>query len=251
MPSIDIGGDCIFYDCHEQGGDKNLLLVHGSGGDHTHWPEQLRRLDGINVYSIDLPGHGKSNGKGRHRVDDYADVVAEFAVEKKLSHVILFGHSLGGAIVQVLALREPPWLSRIVLVGTGVRLRVAPAILEALLTDFNGAVDQIIEWAYGPESSETLVLEGRRALLGNMPATVHGDYSACDGFDLTDRIHRIQLPTLVVAGGADILTPLKYGRYLHDRISGAKMVVVEGGGHMMALEKTEAFISCVSDFLRD
>ncbi len=250
MPLIKVDNENIFFSFNKSESDQNLLLIHGSGGDHTHWPEKLRNLSGINVYAIDLPGHGQSGGHGRKSVDDYADVTEAFVSAMNLSNVTLAGHSLGGAIVQCLALRHPEWLVRIILVGTGARLRVAPAILDGLLSDFKTTVDLVCDDAFGPTAWESLIQAGRKGFLKTGPEVIHGDYMACDQFDIMERIGEIAFPTLVVCGTADKLTPVKYSKYLCSHISGAEIAVIEDGGHIMGLEKPDEFTGRISRFLK-
>ncbi len=151
--------------------------------------------------------------------------------------------------MQTLALRAPQWLSRIILVGTGAHLKVAPEILDGFFSNFAQTVDLICEWAYGPTATKDLIDRGRTKLLKTPAEVNHGDFSACNQFDVINCIHDIRLPALVISGSQDRLTPLKYGEYLHSNIAGSAHVVIENGGHMMALEKPDEFINSVLDFL--
>ncbi|MGD8540887.1 MAG: alpha/beta fold hydrolase [Desulfobacteraceae bacterium] len=249
MPFVELEAEKIFYDRSPTGGRRVLLPIHGSGADHRSWPEGLRRLPAAAVFTPDLPGHGRSSGSGRSRVSDYADAVAAFAERLALENVVLMGHSLGGAIVLDLALRAPDWLAAIVLVGTGARLKVDPAILEGLLSDHEAAVERICQLAFGPRAAPALVERFRRGLQETPPTVTHGDYNACNRFDVMNRLGALNLPSLVVAGGADLLTPPKYGAYLRDHIPGAQMAVIPDAGHMMALESPEALVAHLMAFL--
>lgn len=269
MPYITVAGERLFYALVE--GDparkRNLILVHGAGGDHTNWPAELRRLPGVNVFALDLPGHGHSTGQGRTSVDDYADTVDLFAQAVRLERASVAGHSMGGAIAQTLALRRPPWLVSVVLVGTGARLRVHPLILEGLHSaqtspsagtsppartlrpKYEAAIEAICQWQYGPTTSEQIQRKGRQQLLSVDPAAIHDDYVACNAFDIMDRIKEITLPTLIVTGSADKMTPSKYSQYLHDQIRGSQLVEIKDGGHMMAVEKPVEVAQAVARFL--
>jgi pimeloyl-ACP methyl ester carboxylesterase len=251
MPFITVAGERLFYTLFEgdPGRKRNLILVHGAGGDHTHWPAALRRLAGVNVYALDLPGHGRSAGRGRTSINDYADSVHLFAQTVGLKPAALAGHSMGGAIAQTLALRRPPWLGAIVLIGTGAQLRVDPLILEALQKDFEAAVDTLCQWAYGPTQTGSMQHQCRRLLLRTDADVVRGDYAACNAFDVRDRVSEITLPTLIVTGSADQMTPPGYGEYLRDRIVGAHLVEIKDGGHMMAVEKPAEVTQAVARFL--
>ncbi len=263
MPYITVAGERLFYALVE--GDparkRNLILVHGAGGDHTNWPAELRRLPGVNVFALDLPGHGRSTGQGRTSVDDYADTVDLFAQAVQLERASVAGHSMGGAIAQTLALRRPPWLVSVVLVGTGARLRVHPLILEGLHSaqtlppagtlppKYAAAIEAICQWQYGPTTSEQIQRKGRHQLLSVDPAVIHDDYVACNAFDVMDSVKEITLPTLIVTGSADKMTPLKYSQYLHDQIPGSQLVEIKDGGHMMAVEKPVEVAQAVARFL--
>ena len=249
MPFVQLGAEKIFYDHSAVSGGRVLLPLHGSGADHRSWPEGLRRLSAATVVTPDLPGHGRSSGSGRSRVSDYADVVAAFAERLALQNVVLMGHSLGGAIVLHLALGAPDWLAAIVLVGTGARLKVDPAVLDGLLSDPDAALDRICQLAFGPRAAPALVRGFRQGLQQTPPAITHGDYSACNGFDIMDRLGAVSVPTLVVSGDADLLTPPKYGAYLREHIPGAQMALIPNAGHMMALENPEALIDHLGAFL--
>lgn len=263
MPFVQIRDERIFYTHHPSDSALNLVLIHGSGGTHAHWPEGLRSLDLASVYALDLPGHGASGGKGRTSVQQYADFIQDFVQALGLENLVLAGHSLGGAIAQTLGLRRdgdgedgvirggdvtPPYLSLVglILVGTGARLRVDPAILDRLLTDFPGAIDTICEFAFGPEASAELVAQCRAELLKNNPAVIHADYDACDRFDQMEAVSCIRVPTGVISGEADRLTPVKYGNYLYNKIPNAQHCVIPNAGHMMTLEKPEAITHCIA-----
>jgi pimeloyl-ACP methyl ester carboxylesterase len=249
MPFIDVADEKIFYLLSSSDQNLIVLAIHGSGGDHTAWPEALRNLPGATVYAVDLPGHGRSSGKVHDNVEAYADFIDAFAAELNLDNVTLIGHSLGGAIGQMLAVRSPGWLTRIILVGTGARLRVHPDILDGLLSNFEATIDIFCQFAYGPTASEALINSGRENFLNTPANVIHGDLNVCNQFDIMEKVGEINIPTLVVSGTADNLTPIKYGEYLCRHIPGAKHSIIEDGGHYMALEKPEEFTEIIADFL--
>ena len=76
-----------------------------------------------------------------------------------------------------------------------------------------------------------------KQLLKTGSVVTHGDYAACDAFDVRDRIAQISVPTLVVCGREDRMTPLKFSEYLAQRLPSARLVVIEHAGHMTMLEQ--------------
>ena len=253
MPYTTIAEERIFYTLHRSDpeGRRNLVCVHGAGGSHLHWPPELRRLAGVNVYALDLPGHGRSEGQGRSSIAAYRDFLIAFLDALGLDRVVLADHSMGGAIALDLALHRPTRLAGLILVGSGARLRVAPAILEGILADFEAAVDLICDWAYGPDAPEQLKRLGREQMARTLPEVLHGDFAACDAFDVRDRLAEIHCPTLVISATADRLTPLKYGDYLQKHIAGARLTVIEDAGHMVMLERPMQVTQAIQDFLAD
>src|SRR5512140_228363 len=120
------------YYLHEAAGVMTppLVLIHDAGGDHLSWPSEIRRLSGTRVYTIDLPGHGKTEGLGRQYMEEYAASVVEFLNAAGLSTAILGGHGMGGAIALALALNHPRRVAGTVLISTGARLPIPAPVLE-------------------------------------------------------------------------------------------------------------------------
>ena len=250
MPTVKIEEEEIYYTHKAAGSERGFVLIHGSGGDHAHWPESLRTFAKANVYGLDLPGHGRSDGVGCTSIDAYADFITAFVQKLNLDKLTLFGHSLGGAIALCLALQQPDWLDSIVLVGTGARLRVAPGILDNLLMDYENTVDLLCQYAFAPHAPQNMVDTVREGFLRTPAEVTHGDLSACNRFDVMEELEKISCSTLVVSGTEDRLTPVKYGQYLKDHIPEAEMAVIPEAGHMMALEKSAEFMQAINTFLK-
>jgi pimeloyl-ACP methyl ester carboxylesterase len=249
MPFAQIGEQALFYTVSRRGGPA-LILIHGAGGSHLHWPAALRRMPGATVYAVDLPGHGRSEGPGREHIEDYVADIVRFMDAVGVSRGVLVGHSMGGAIAQMTALMAPERVAGLVLVGTGARLRVAPALLDGILQDARGALALITEWAWGPEADPAMVARGRQMMARVNPRVVWGDFAACDRFDIRERVGEITAPTLVITGSEDRMTLPRFGQWLAERIPGARFVLVEGAGHMVMLEKPDQVASAVLEWLK-
>lgn len=244
----------LFYFEHF-GGDPDgesppLVFVHGAGGNHLHWPPQIRRLPDQTVYSVDLPGHANSEGSGHSRIEDYVNSIDAWMAALDLSKIILGGHSMGGAITLQFALQSPEKLLGLILFGTGGRLRVSPLILDSTADPalFEEAVDLIIEWSFSANAPEQLVELAKRRMLEVDHNVIHHDFIACDNFDVIDRLNEIDIPALVVCGEDDRLTPMKYSEFLLDKLESAHLTRVPDAGHMVMLEQPEEVASVVADF---
>ncbi|MBI2953397.1 MAG: alpha/beta hydrolase [Chloroflexi bacterium] len=231
---------------------RNIIFVHGSGGNRAAWPFQARYFSQHhNVLAVDLPGHGPGVARRPSTLREFVDFIDSLIREKPLAEPILVGHSLGGAIVLRLALDNPAAIGGLVLVGTGARLRVTPALIEALKTDFEAALATIGACSFSPQAPEKMVEKALVEMRKSGPELLLGDFAACDGFDVIDELPRLSLPTLIVVGRDDRLTPVKYSEYLNRAIAGSQLEIIDGAGHMVMLEKPDAFNAAVDRFLRN
>ncbi|RME86948.1 MAG: alpha/beta hydrolase [Anaerolineae bacterium] len=245
----------LYYFAHEPEGDDQVpvILIHGAGGTCLHWPPEVRRLEGRRVYALDLPGHGKSEGIGKQSIEEYARVVVDFMKALKVRSAVVVGHSMGGAIALTLALKHRRRVHALGLVGTGARLRVAPAILESTASEatFETAVQMITDWAFGPEVSPELKSLAAQRMAETRPTVLHGDFVACDAFDVMDKLGKIRVPTLILCGTEDKLTPPRYSEYLREKIPDSRLVLVKGAGHMVMLEQPATVATALQDFLAE
>jgi pimeloyl-ACP methyl ester carboxylesterase len=149
----------------------------------------------------------------------------------------------------MIALDHPERVAGLVLVGTGARLRVAPAILDGLAEEPDVTIDLITRWAWAPDAPEQLVELGRQAMLDTSPQVIQADFLACNRFNVMGRLEGVAAPALIISGTEDRLTPPKYGVYLQEHIPQAQLVLVEGGGHMVALEQPTRVAQAIKAFV--
>ncbi|NMD33552.1 MAG: alpha/beta hydrolase [Firmicutes bacterium] len=249
MPRIKIKEGSYFYAGDAAGKQPPLLFCHGSGGSHRHWLYQLNGLkEQAATVAVDLPGHGASEGEPATEISRYRDFLRDFSAALGLKKFVLAGHSMGGATALDYALHYGDDLSGLILVGSGARLRVAPAFLQALHA---GSVPpELIEFAYSPGVSPELLESARQEMAVIPPETYLADFTACDRFDCMERLTEINLPVLLICGSADRLTPLKYSRYLQDHLPQAELVEVKGAGHMVMLEAPQKVNRAIASFLK-
>jgi pimeloyl-ACP methyl ester carboxylesterase len=252
MPYLQIDGYRYYYlkkECSPSPAQNHLVFIHGSGGDHKLWSKQWDSFaSGTQIVIPDLPGHGLSEDKGRDEIGDYAEWLKGFLAALNLEKPLLIGHSMGGAIAQEFALRYPRFLRGLVLVGTGAKLRVSPAILSLVCKDFEMMVHLSCEYAYSETVPEELVREGFKILCQNTPEILYGDFLCCDRFDSRKRLHEISLPALIICGSGDKLTPPLYSQYLHENIRNSILHIIDGAGHMIMVERPREFNEAIEIF---
>lgn len=227
----------------------SLLMIHGSGGNKDAWRAQFGGgLKEMNLAAIDLPGHGDTPGPSLDKVEDYAAWLAEFIASGPLRPVLM-GHSLGGAIAQMMALTNPGLVKGLILVGTGSRLKVLPAILDGLFSDFAATTKMIVKYAYDDSADPRLMELGYEEMMKRSPEVYHGDFSACNAFDVSGRLGEIKMPCIMIVGAGDKLTPPKYSEFLAKGIPGSTIRVIQDAGHMVALEQPKDFNQAVTQFM--
>lgn len=234
----------------EAGRGRPVVFVHGAAGRGEVWSPQLEGLaDVARLLAVDLPGHGETEGSGCRRIEEYAAWMVGFLDTLGLERVVLAGHSMGGAIAQTVALEHPDRLEGLVLIGTGARLRVLPRILDLCRDDPPRAAELIGSLAYSPHTPRGAVVEAERALAATPAGVTLGDFWACDRFDAMARVTAVRVPTLVVVGRDDRLTPAKYAAFLATAIPGARLVEVDAAGHFPQLEQPAAVHAAFLAFL--
>jgi pimeloyl-ACP methyl ester carboxylesterase len=201
---------------------------------------------------VELPGHGGSGGRGERAIPDYAGWVEE-AVRGVLGTegYVLGGHSMGGAVALQMAVNGTEGLEAVVLVATGARLAVAPVVFRLILEDFEGFVQTIDRAALGPDTPPEVRDAVARTVRRCPPEVVHGDFAACDRFDLRERLGEIRVPALVICGEKDRLAPLSLSAALAEGIPGARLLTVPGAGHLVMLERPGAVNEGMAAFLQD
>ena len=253
MPTVEIDGRTIHYLTGVNGiapGRRNIIFVHGAGGNAFAWQNQRRGLDrGVNTICVDLPGHGQSSGPNCTSIAAYSHWLLHFIDSLGLTGVIAAGHSMGGGVILEAAIEYPEMLEALILVGSGARLRVSSEIFQSLETDFKTTAEQLLRRCYGPGSSEKLIKWGLEHLLSELPEVVLADFRACDDFDRMDDIAQIKTPALVVCGSEDSMTPAKYSQYLAGKLQRASLRIVDQAGHMAMVEKPFEVNASILKFL--
>ncbi|TMK20445.1 MAG: alpha/beta fold hydrolase [Actinobacteria bacterium] len=213
-----------------------LVLLHSAGATPAVWDRVRRHLLGVPAIAPPLPGRAGA-GEPSDTVEGHARSVLRAMDAAGIERAAIAGHSLGGGVALWLALEHPARVAGLGLVSTGGRLRVDPRALAALPSGLAEAAPVMAATNFPADPPEDLVEERRRTYAEVGGATVFADLTACDRFDVLDRLWEIRCRTQVLVGSADVLTPPKYARALAERISAARLVEYAGAGHMLPVER--------------
>ena len=223
-----------------------LIFIHGAGSSSLAFYYQLQHFR--NSKALDLPGH--PTGRPCPSIEQYLEWVRGFTAARRYKNMVICGHSMGGAISMLYALRYPEEVRGIILVGTGARLRVHPDFMQM----GRDSVDDSSTWlenqmAYYPGVAPDMVQSLKRRSMEIGPSVELNDLVACDRFDVMNEIQNINLPTLVMSGEQDTMTPVKYADYLSENIPGARKVIVPGASHFVQLQKYKQVNAGIEEFV--
>lgn len=213
-----------------------LVLLHSAGATPAIWDRVRAHLVGLPVLVPPLPGR-EGAGPPADDVATHARAVLRAMDEAGIERAALGGHSLGGAVALWLAIHHPRRVAGLGVMNAGARMRVAPQILEAL-PDGLGPIVELVALSNFPAGVPSIWVEERHAAYEEVGGeTLLADLTACDRFDVLDRLWEIRCRTQVLAGSEDTLTPPRFARLMAERISAARYVQYAGAGHTLPIER--------------
>ena len=252
-----------------------LVFIHGVLNDHSVWILQTRYFahHGYNVLAIDLPGHGKSEGRCPQSVEAAADVILALLKAAGLKEAALIGHSWGSLIALHAASIAPEHglrITHLALVGTAFPMKVSPALLDASLNQPMKAIEMVNTFSHSllapPPSAlgpGTWLYGGSRALMRRVLASnphenvFHIGFKACDSYEgaflatnrLLAHIEYTECAILFIVGVSDQMTTPKAAQDLIDKLPNAKVAKVPGG-HQMMTEAPEETLAALAKWLK-
>jgi pimeloyl-ACP methyl ester carboxylesterase len=122
-------------------------------------------------------------------------------------------------------------------------------ILNGIKNDFKETVRRITQFSYSRKTPADFIEKAVSDLMRCRPEVLYGDFLACDRFDAMNEVEKIGLPTLILCGDEDELTPVKYSEFLHNRIKGSKLEILPNAGHMVMMESAKAFNERIGEFI--
>ncbi len=253
-------GLTLGYD--EAGSGKTpLILLHAFPLDRTMWEPQLAGLaDAARVVALDLPGFGESS-VAEFSIEGAADVVAEFLTVREIPKPVVCGLSMGGYVALALARKHPNRLAGLILADTraGVDDSQAKANRTKSIALVNEKGTAALFETMAPKvlSEQThaakpeVVARVKSIAAKQSPASVAAALAALrDRPDANDGLKAIAVPTLVIVGEHDAVTPPLSAANLSAQIRGSKLVHIPGTGHLSNVENAEAFNAAVRTFLK-
>lgn len=278
-----VAGSRLHYlDYGDAGPDGRVfVLVHGLGGRWQHWLENVPELaEHGRVIAVDLPGFGGSRPlPAGYSIDAFADAIAELVEQLDLPPIVVVGHSLGGPVAMRLAHHHPELVEAVVLAAGTIQafaavlgmqqpgrvLRSRPRTVVATYVEVLTAglpvpalvrnqtmrlplLRRLVLWPYLhrpealPAESVSLLVDGVGAR-GVLPTA-----RAVGRLRGEQWLAQVGCPVLAIGGDHDAVAPLTELARFAEAVPGARVVVLEGTGHMVMLERADAFTAEVVRF---
>ena len=232
----------------------SILLMHGSGLTHIVWSlhEQFYASQGFNVLSVDLPGHGNSEGPSLESIEKISNWVKSLINVLGIKKIIIIGHSQGSLIGIDFASRYPDLISSLVLVAGTYKMPVNQDLIDYAEAGDEKAVLLMMKWGY----------EGSKAFIGGNPVKkiinssrdireiLAVDLNACNNYkDGKESLKKINCPTLCIFGDLDKMVPLGVGNKMVSMIKNSEKKIINNCGHMIIFEQAFEMRKTVKEFL--
>ena len=240
-----------------QGLDKDkdtIVFLHGSGLSHIVWSlaEQFFSSKNLNVLSLDLPGHGNSDGPCLDSIEKIADWLEKVFDKLQLKNLILVGHSQGCLEILEYSSRYKERIKKLVFVGGSNKMPVHPDLIELAQNGHSDAVKLMMKWGY----------EGSKKFIGGNPVEkiiqsprdiseiLAVDLKACNNYSNgSEAAKAINLPSMLIYGELDKMVNLEAGKKFSNLIKNSTAHVIKGCGHMIMIEKAFEMREKILEFL--
>jgi pimeloyl-ACP methyl ester carboxylesterase len=234
-----------------------LVFLHGAGFDHSTWALHSRWFahHGFAVLAPDLPGHGRSAGPALTSIREMADWTVALLDSAGAKSAHLIGHSMGSLIALEAAATHPERVSALSLIGTAAVMTVGPDLLKAAEANDRAAIDMVSIWGLGFNAelggslAPGLWMHGaaQATLKRCPPGVLFSDLAACNAYqDALAAAAKIKVPTRLILGEKDMMTPAKAGKQLAAAFSHARTIVVPGAGHMIMAERPDDLLAALT-----
>ena len=242
-----------------------MVLIHGFPFSSEMWKGQTQVLQtnkkDLRIITYDLRGHGQSGvGDGQYSIELFVDDLIALLDHLKITKTILCGFSMGGYIALRAIERNPDRFSALVLCDTmsaadsnEAKIRRANSIKLVKKEGVGRFAEGFLKAVFAPQTFETqpdIIDEIRMNVLTNPPLGICGALLAMAGrTDTTNAFSRINVPTLILVGEHDGVTPPSAAKSMQDRIPNSELYLIKDAAHMSNLENPRMFNEHLTKFL--
>ena len=234
---------------------QTIVFLHGSGMSHIIWSltEQFFSNQNFNVLSIDLPGHGNSDGPCINTIEKITDWLEKAFIQLNLNDLFLIGHSQGCLEILEFAHKYPTRIKKLIFVGGSYKMPVHPDLIELAKNGDSDAVKLMMKWGY----------EGSKKFIGGNPIEriiqsprdiseiLAVDLIACNNYSNgKEAASSINCPSMFIFGALDKMVNIEVGKKFSNLVKNSSTHIFEGCGHMIMIEKAFEMREKVLEFLK-
>tara|TARA_B100001769_G_scaffold272974_1_gene268302 strand:+ start:782 stop:1558 length:777 start_codon:yes stop_codon:yes gene_type:complete len=248
----------VFASDAGKGINKNkhtIVLLHGSGLSHIVWSltEQYLSNQNYNVLSLDLPGHGNSEGKCLSSIEKISDWIEKVFHKLSISEVTIIGHSQGCLEALEYYFRYSKKVKNLIFIGGSYKMPVNQDLIDLAKAGDDQAVKLMMKWSY--ENSKKFIGGNPVEKIINSPRDIREilaiDLIACNNYmNGLEALKRINCPTLFIFGELDKMVNLEKGKKFADLVTNSKIQIIKNCGHMIMFEKAFEMREKISEFLK-
>ena len=259
MAKLNVNDISINYKLEGEG--ETIVFVHGLSDSLLYWDVLTNELkNSYKVLSFDLRGHGNSTDDERETsIDLYQEDLYQLLKALNIDNAVFMGLSLGGNVILDMAINHPEMVNGLLVMSS---FPEHSENLEKIFNDFEDSINQGFVEFYDTILPYTLtddLLLEYKELLENVKyeaakvANIEGikkGIKAGYGFNITDKLNEIDVPTLVIAGEEDNLTDLEIQKKISDNIKDSELIVFENTKHNILIGRNiEKVLEIINDFM--
>jgi pimeloyl-ACP methyl ester carboxylesterase len=260
MPYLQVENLKILYEIEGEGAP--LIILHGMGNNSQSWKKQLKGLsDHYTVIAWDAPGYGKSSDPAVELKEfkQFADVLKGFIDNLQYESVTLLGHSMGSAIALDFCYRFPQMVDALIISdATRGAAAYSKETNEEKLKNRLSNIETLhpkelaalrVPELLSPQPAPEVKKEAERIYSQIRPMGFRSVAYSLFTLNQMEILPLISVPTLVICGELDKVTPIRESQIFHDSINNSTFVTIPGTGHLCYQEDPNRFNSIVIEFL--
>ncbi len=256
---IEVENKKVFASDAGQSFDKNketIVLLHGSGQSHVVWSltEQYLSSKGYNVLTIDLPGHGNSEGESLKSIEEIANWLEKVVKKIGANQITIIGHSQGCLVSLEYYFKNPKKIKKLVFIAGAYEIPVNKSLIDLSLSGDMESLNLMMKWGYG-HSKQFIGGNPLQKILNStreVREVLAVDLIACNNYkNGMKAVKTVKCPTFFIFGELDKMIKLEKGKKFSELISGSKVHVIKNCGHMIILENAFEMREKVAEFLKN
>ncbi len=238
--------------------DKNkhtIILLHGSGQSHVVWSltDQYLSDQGYNVFTLDLPGHGNSEGESLKSIEEMAEWLEKVVTKIGVQDLTILGHSQGCLVALEYANKFPKKIKKLIFIAGSYEIPVNKSLIDLAHSGDMESLNLMMKWGYG--YSKQFIGGNPLQKILNSPREVREvlavDLRACNNYkNGINAVKKIKCPTFFIFGELDKMIKLDKGKEFSGLITGSKTHIIKNCGHMIILENAFEMREKIVEFLK-